>query len=173
MNPSILRLSLSLLPLAFLSFQNVQDGFDEPNCAGCEAGVPLLEASHLKVTGESITIAVEAADGDCFSAFNPPAHWGCQPSGCNFEISRTWSGVASGTPIENCWGWENPRSGVELTRNCDVATPGPVVGVTGNGSSFTTEQARCQDSGYYWDLKIGDMSVEVGTTCSSCIIVGD
>ncbi|MFT4709601.1 MAG: hypothetical protein ACI9D0_001794 [Bacteroidia bacterium] len=173
MNLSILRIILGLTSLTFLSFNSTNGDFEEPNCAGCKVGIPLLEASHLKSTGEFLTLTVESKAGDCFSAFNPPALWICHPEGCNFEISRSWSSMPSGTPIETCWGWENPRSGVQLTRNCDKSTPGPVVDVNGNGSSFTTEKARCQDKGYFWELKIGDMSVEVGTVCTSCIKVGD
>ena len=170
MNPSIPRLLFSLLPLTFLSFNDTD--FDEPTCAGCKVGSPLLAASHISATGEILTISVESTDGDCFSALNPPSLWICHPEGCTFEISRSWAGMASGSPIENCWGWENPRSGVELTRNCDVSVPGPVVNVGGTGSSFTTESAQCQDQGYYWDLSIAGMKVEVGTICSSCITVG-
>jgi hypothetical protein len=158
------RITLSLIPIVFLSSGNLE----EPICEGCETGAPLLSASEVTSVGQVVTISLDSTAGDCFSAFVPPATWGCHPEGCTFQITRSWIGMAPGDEVQDCWGWENPRTGVNLTRNCDVIVPAPVVGNTGIGSSIVNETARCQSSGYFWEVNVGNLSAEVSTVCTMC-----
>ena len=136
-----------------------------PECEGCEGQSGSDSASGDGTCEGIITISVWVSDGSCIKMLvgeYPAFRYECvDVEPCHATISRTWTGIPAGVPMDFC---VDPGSG-----NLCIE-PKPDSG-SGTGSDHKDYDMQCGWDDWTWSFSVpscGGMSASVTGGCSSC-----
>lgn len=131
------------------------------SCSGCEGtGGDGSSSGGSCGSGAMVSVSVMVDSGDCVEIHPHPGEVDCIPVDCQVSVTRSWSGLPSGTKMNFC-----ASAGGDTV----CLFPQPKTGSSGGGSDTRQSPLNCGDTVNYSISHAGcSLTASAPGSCSDC-----